>query len=266
MVRELHKHAMRLIVGGAIGAGIAAALILTGPLVLPPSVFSFVEYVMWTPAKVMMLPVILITNCWLSPSGMTSISFAAWAIVGALMSVVLHRMRKTPLAVPRNGRKITGRTIIISFGMVILSVVAFVTLWIAFVLLGFVGSIIGRSALESLTSPSLYQVHHITGVEFPKSARLLYSDYEVWQGTELFAKFEIDRADVDKFLWGFPGVSSTDRMEFDNWKEVSWWDPDSWSKFKAVKCEYNQGGELKIFVGLDDDKRVSVYLFYWGKT
>ncbi len=126
------------------------------------------------------------------------------------------------------------------------------------------------------SNPDLKSISELTSLEFPPSSRLEESQSLAWQGWELRAKVELDRADVHTFLDAFPSPhkeSSRDRLGVTNDmagsmmsvrdRRMRWWDPDSASTFTAATAKLDDGDttkELRVLVALDDPKYAVIYV------
>jgi len=127
------------------------------------------------------------------------------------------------------------------------------------------------------TAPPLEEISTLLSIQFPPSARLTHSYYTRWQDWFLYAKVEIDRADVNRFIAALPSpeeLSRTDRLLVTNvlfgWsKHSSWWDPDSARDFIAGRYEMLHGEEyayssLEFLINLDDPNQAIIYLYCFG--
>ncbi|MCK4323673.1 MAG: hypothetical protein KAW89_04030 [Armatimonadetes bacterium] len=128
------------------------------------------------------------------------------------------------------------------------------------------------------SAPPLEEISTLLSIQFPPSARLIHSYYTAWQDWALYAKVEIDRADVDRFIAALPSpekLSRTDRLLvtnvlFDWSKHSSWWDPDSARDFIAVEIHRGplpNSGEFALvylLINLDDPNQAVIYLHSFG--
>ena len=124
------------------------------------------------------------------------------------------------------------------------------------------------------TTPSLDEMSDDVPVEFPPSATLVESRLQSWLSVLLWAKIEIDEADVDWFVGRLPPqskVSRTTRLGITNdlnyFEEPPWWDPDSSREFIAAIIElpavdYHYPEHGQILINMDDARRAVIYL-YW---
>jgi len=130
------------------------------------------------------------------------------------------------------------------------------------------------------TAPPLEEISTLLSIQFPPSARLTHSYYTVWQDWFLYAKVEIDRADVDRFIAALPSpeeLSGIDRLfvinALSDWnKHASWWDPDSARDFIVVEIHRGpppNSGEfdlLQLLINLDDPNQAVIYLNCFGSS
>jgi hypothetical protein len=251
----------RMAVGGAIGAAVSSFFhFVFFPFLCPYPAFVLIEHLLYTPAKILLLPLIFMFDYWPTFTCMTVASILVWATTGAVIGA---RIKKPSSAMTSDGastkKKVTVGKVILWLSSITISALIIAGIWIGFVLLQFVGLAIGRPALCCLTFPSLYIVHETAGIDLPSNAKLLYSSEIGWQGREIEAKIEINRTDAKKLVGNL--ASSTDRMDFHNSKDIFWWDPDSCKKFEAVRYPREKGA-VTVFVGMDDGKRVPVYIEY----
>lgn len=234
---------------------------------VPWPVSVYLDAVVNTLPTVAALPIVLLTNRWLSHHDMTAITVMTWAGTGAVVGYLRHRFRSR--FTPRASRTpaywaFTGGIWVTG------SVIIMFCLWLLFGLLGFIGSALGRPALQSLTSPDLWAISELTSVNFPRNTDLLYSAQTHWQNTDISAKLMMDRHDVEKLIASMPQgaeVSREDRFGLSGpsgkaGSEMPWWDGvGSVRDFVAVRHD-GKRSHVAMLVSLDDPDRAVVYLFW----
>ena len=122
-------------------------------------------------------------------------------------------------------------------------------------------------------SPSLKELSRALQIEFPESARLLKGKLLGMVGYTIYAKIEMDRADIDSFIASLPGSLSVSRGQRPDMDEQhaqwEWWDPSSARDFVSIVGEYQLPGctypnRLRILIAMDDPERAVVYLYCIG--
>ena len=139
-----------------------------------------------------------------------------------------------------------------------------------------------KSYVEGESSPNLSEISRRSHVIFPQGTRVLgsYMHFQ-WDGYLLFAKLEMDKADVDDFIRSIPHShwqedSTKDRLGVtrESWRSFecygvpkaeiapSWWTPDSVRHYRAV---IRDGNDVAVRLLLDtrQSKRTTIYLKSW---
>ncbi len=141
----------------------------------------------------------------------------------------------------------------------------------------------GSAMLQHTSHPTLAQVSDLTGMSFPHSTRLVASQAFTWQGTELWARLEMDRSEVTAFVrqerLAAGDHSSTDRFGLTDSRRPAgislgraggWWHPDAIQRFAAAESKDaprvpNRLRTVRVLVDTSPaGSRATVYLYSIG--
>ncbi|MHB0998972.1 MAG: hypothetical protein ACYC27_06970 [Armatimonadota bacterium] len=132
--------------------------------------------------------------------------------------------------------------------------------------------VLSKTYGQTFDNPGIERISEVTGVRFPRSAKL-WNSFSYTSGAApwmFLAQIEINKSDVEEFISLLPKVhmrSDTDRMSItDNcykfypvddtvWK---WWKPDSAKKFIALRVSHLSS--LGILISMDDPQRAVIYV------
>ncbi len=133
----------------------------------------------------------------------------------------------------------------------------------------FVGLIGVRAVVGPWPRPPLWQVERVAKVDFPKSARLLNSYGRWFMEVHIYAKIEMDAADVEPFLKSLPqterGVALYETRAPITHVSWEWWDPGKAKRYKIVQYGKAQGDATEInwfLIDLDNPRKAVVYMCY----
>jgi hypothetical protein len=135
----------------------------------------------------------------------------------------------------------------------------------------FVGLVGVRALVGPWPHPPLWQVERVAEVKFPKSARLLNSYGRWFMEVHVYAKVEIDAADVEPFIKSLP-KSLTPYYQDNPRSPVSqlyrdWWDCSKARKYRILNYLKEPTDESRtevhwFFIDLDNPQKAVVYLWY----
>jgi hypothetical protein len=139
----------------------------------------------------------------------------------------------------------------------------------SFGMLGMAVYILNKAFSGGTGSPNLETIANITRVSFPASAKLYYSHLTLnWDHQILYAKVEMDRSEVDRFVRELTVVEKSveDKLGTINgvWNMrqgmvPSWWDPDSVQNFIAVRTR-TKPKTTHLLISLDKPDHAVIYL------
>jgi len=120
------------------------------------------------------------------------------------------------------------------------------------------------------------EISDMMGVDFPASATLTNSRLMVWFGPNLYARIEMDAADIEPFVASLPEPKWTSRderlgiLDRTGEKNDPWWTPMAPRSYLAVKVnmplkEYNECNRLQLLFDLDVAPRTVMYLYWCGE-
>jgi len=236
---------------GAAAGFVASAAVLRWAYLLPTSVGAALERLAMLPAG----PVLLVFKQGGSEiAGWTDllvISELMSAIVGALFGLAWCRYArsKSERRPERKRRSIVLRVLL-----------GGAAAFIAFCIIMFLWDTVAEK-------PGLAGISERTGLKFPPGTSLTHTDFEwgfIFTSSKLFARIEINRRDVERFLDSQRGQKTVCRgkdrsaITYDlasDRQPLSWWNPDS-----VHKSVYAQAGTAYLLIGLDDPRRAVVYV------
>ncbi|HET6454121.1 MAG TPA: hypothetical protein VFI02_06930 [Armatimonadota bacterium] len=151
--------------------------------------------------------------------------------------------------------------------------IALLVIGMLWVVLRFVAGPILEHRLFPQSEPDLATITTLTSVRFPPSARLVESRLSVHGVSEdIWAKIEIDKVDVDKFIAPFPKDWRATGLSFAKYashpKKLPWWHPDTGKKLLTFLTSGEVKDSSKLFtlmmqINMDDAKKATIYL-WWG--
>lgn len=128
---------------------------------------------------------------------------------------------------------------------------------------------IGAVFLDPGPHPSLQKIGSYASVKFPESARLVNSHGRSFLEIHIFAKVEMDRAEVDQFISSLPEpreAMDADEIALRCHGFFDWWNPGSLKRCRGIEITHdNPSGKSRrwtVLVGLDDPHKAVVYLHY----
>ena len=134
----------------------------------------------------------------------------------------------------------------------------------------FVGLIGVRAFIGPWPHPPLWQVERVANVDFPESARLLNSYGRWFMEVHVYAKVEIDAADVEPFIKSLPksepGVLLREPLAPISHVSWKWWTEAGKAKrYRIVQYGKAHGDATEInwfLVDLDKPQKAIVYMCY----
>ena len=142
-----------------------------------------------------------------------------------------------------------------------------------FTVFGILGFIIFCIVSTPWPHPPLWQIERISSISFPSSARVLNSHGRWFMETDVWAKIEMDKADLKSFTSSLPasGVSSDYNRTQSLTNELSskWWDPETAKQtvyYESRKAGDSNSTRNTVTVILarnaTDPRKVVVYFMY----
>jgi hypothetical protein len=139
------------------------------------------------------------------------------------------------------------------------------TIIVLFLLTTIVGCV---DAPGSEYQATLHNTSKLTGLQFPKSSKMVGGTIIEWQDISLYAKIDMSRTDLTHFLASVPRPqkqsSKKKPYELKNAPSKHRWDLDSCKNFMAITVDRDHDA-YRILVALDDPKRAVIYLNWFGE-
>lgn len=123
-------------------------------------------------------------------------------------------------------------------------------------------------------TPTIPQLESFTGVKFPRTSRVIRGHYEGWQDYTYAALLDFDARDTESFLRSIRSSGRSPRAVFSRedrfgigdessplggHENPQWWDPDSVSRFIAIRLESSH--YVYMLISMDGVGRRKVYVF-----